>query len=63
MKQLDRHGTKANKEFLNEVMMLSLARHPNLVEIIGYCVDGDQRILVYEYMEKGSLSNHLHGIF
>lgn len=63
MKQLDRHGTKANKEFLAEVMMLSLLRHPNLVELIGYCADGDQRILVYQYMEMGSVTNHLHGNF
>ncbi|KAI7750976.1 hypothetical protein M8C21_011824 [Ambrosia artemisiifolia] len=62
VKQLDRHGTKANKEFLAEVMMLSRIRHRNLVQLIGYCADGDQRILVYEYMEKGSLINHLHEI-
>ncbi|KAK9069526.1 hypothetical protein SSX86_011430 [Deinandra increscens subsp. villosa] len=62
VKQLDRHGTKANKEFLAEVMMLSVLRHPNLVELIGYCADGDQRILVYEYMEMGSVKNHLHEV-
>ncbi|KAI3725589.1 hypothetical protein L1987_65380 [Smallanthus sonchifolius] len=62
VKQLDRHGTKANKEFLAEVMMLSLLRHPNLVDLIGYCADGDQRILVYEYMEMGSVKNHLHEV-
>lgn len=62
VKQLDRHGTKPNKEFLAQVMMLGLFRHPNLAELIGYCADGDQRILVYEYLEKGSLNNHLHGI-
>ncbi|KAK1432170.1 hypothetical protein QVD17_09062 [Tagetes erecta] len=62
VKQLDRHGTKANKEFLAEVMMLSLLRHPNLVELIGYCADGDQRILVYEYMEMGSVKHHLHEV-
>ncbi|KAF5790099.1 putative protein kinase RLK-Pelle-RLCK-VIIa-1 family [Helianthus annuus] len=62
VKQLDRHGTKANKEFLAEVMMLSRLRHPNLVELIGYCADGDQRILVYEYMQMGSLKNHLHEV-
>nr|XP_043615999.1 probable serine/threonine-protein kinase PBL26 [Erigeron canadensis] len=60
VKQLDRHGTKANKEFLAEVKLLSLLRHPNLAELIGYCADGDQRILVFEYMEKGSLKNLMH---
>lgn len=43
--------------------MLSLLHHPNLVNLIGYCADGDQRLLVYEYMPLGSLEDHLHGIF
>lgn len=41
--------------------MLSLLCHPNLVTLIGYCAEGDQRLLVYEYMPLGSLENHLHG--
>ena len=42
--------------------MLSLLHHPNLVNLIGYCADGDQRLLVYEFMSLGSLEDHLHGI-
>ncbi|XP_027362961.1 probable serine/threonine-protein kinase PBL7 isoform X3 [Abrus precatorius] len=42
--------------------MLSLLHHPNLVNLIGYCADGDQRLLVYEYMSLGSLEDHLHDI-
>jgi len=41
--------------------MLSLLHHPNLVSMIGYCAEGDQRLLVYEYMPLGSLESHLHG--
>jgi len=41
--------------------MLSLLHHPNLVNLIGYCADGDQRLLVYEFMSLGSLEDHLHG--
>ena len=41
--------------------MLSLLHHQNLVSLIGYCADGDQRLLVYEYMAFGSLEDHLHG--
>ncbi|KAH0902077.1 hypothetical protein HID58_041580 [Brassica napus] len=40
-------------------MMLSLLHHQNLVNLVGYCADGDQRILVYEYMQNGSLEDHL----
>ncbi|MQM06980.1 hypothetical protein Taro_039809 [Colocasia esculenta] len=59
VKQLDRNGLQGNREFLVEVLMLSLLHHPNLVNLLGYCADGDQRILVYEYMPLGSLEDHL----
>ncbi|KAG9455557.1 hypothetical protein H6P81_000065 [Aristolochia fimbriata] len=59
VKQLDRNGLQGNREFLVEVLMLSLVHHQNLVNLIGYCADGDQRILVYEYMPLGSLEDHL----
>lgn len=62
MKQLDRNGFQGNKEFLVEVLMLSLLHHPNLVSLVGYCAEGDQRILVYEYMASGSLEDHLLSI-
>ncbi|TVU37086.1 hypothetical protein EJB05_10377 [Eragrostis curvula] len=63
IKQLDRNGLQGNREFLVEVLMLSLLHHPNLVNLIGYCADGDQRLLVYEYMPLGSLEDHLHDPF
>uniref|UniRef100_A0A2P2KM40 non-specific serine/threonine protein kinase n=1 Tax=Rhizophora mucronata TaxID=61149 RepID=A0A2P2KM40_RHIMU len=62
IKQLDHNGLQGNREFLVEVLMLSLLHHPNLVNLIGYCADGDQRLLVYEYMPLGSLEDHLHEI-
>ncbi|PSS33952.1 Serine/threonine-protein kinase [Actinidia chinensis var. chinensis] len=62
VKQLDRNGLQGNREFLVEVLMLSLLHHPNLVNLIGYCADGDQRLLVYEFMSLGSLEDHLHDL-
>ncbi|KAJ4764586.1 Protein kinase superfamily protein [Rhynchospora pubera] len=62
VKQLDRNGLQGNREFLVEVLMLSLLHHQNLVNLIGYCADGDQRLLVYEFMPLGSLENHLHDL-
>ncbi|XVF81160.1 hypothetical protein PTKIN_Ptkin15bG0134600 [Pterospermum kingtungense] len=59
VKQLDRNGLQGNREFLVEVLMLSLLHHPNLVNLLGYCADGDQRLLVYEYMPLGSVEDHL----
>lgn len=61
VKQLDRNGFQGNREFLAEVLTLSIVHHPNLVNLLGYCADGQQRILVYEYMPNGSLENHLLG--
>ncbi|EES00508.1 hypothetical protein BDA96_03G122700 [Sorghum bicolor] len=62
VKQLDLNGFQGNREFLVEVLMLNLLHHPNLVNLHGYCVDGDQRLLVYEYMPLGSLEDHLHDL-
>ncbi|AQK99930.1 Protein kinase superfamily protein [Zea mays] len=59
VKQLDRNGFQGNREFLVEVLMLSLLHHPNLVKLLGYSTDSNQRILVYEYMPRGSLEDHL----
>lgn len=41
--------------------MISNIRHPNLVELIGCCVEGNNRILIYEYLENNSLGNALLG--
>lgn len=61
VKKLDRNGLQGSREFLVEMMMLSFLNHPFLVNLLGYCADGDQRILVYDYMSHGSLEDHLLG--
>uniref|UniRef100_A0A0A9EJT6 non-specific serine/threonine protein kinase n=2 Tax=Arundo donax TaxID=35708 RepID=A0A0A9EJT6_ARUDO len=59
IKKLKPEGFQGHKEWLTEVDYLGQLHHPNLVKLIGYCSDGDNRLLVYEYMPKGSLENHL----
>ncbi|XP_042402309.1 probable serine/threonine-protein kinase PBL21 [Zingiber officinale] len=59
IKQLKQDGYQGSNEFLVEVLMLTVLRHPNLVNLIGYCAEGDERLLVYEYMCKGTLEDHL----
>ncbi|KAH6765601.1 Protein kinase superfamily protein [Perilla frutescens var. hirtella] len=63
IKQLDHNGCQGIREFEAEVLTLSNAEHPNLVKLIGYGAEGDQRLLVYEYMGLGSLEEHLHDIW
>lgn len=41
------------------MFFLGQLRHPNLVNLIGYCLEDEQRLLVYEYMEGGNLENLL----
>ncbi|KAJ6886145.1 hypothetical protein NC651_026737 [Populus alba x Populus x berolinensis] len=50
-----------NREFVNEIGMISGLQHPNLVKLYGCCIEGDQLLLVYEYMENNSLSKALFG--
>ncbi|XP_010682613.1 probable serine/threonine-protein kinase PBL28 isoform X1 [Beta vulgaris subsp. vulgaris] len=51
---------EGEREFRVEVDILSRLDHPNLVSLIGYCADGKQRFLVYEYMQNGNLQDHLN---
>ncbi|KAI4386839.1 hypothetical protein MLD38_004737 [Melastoma candidum] len=59
VKLLDPDGLQGHKEWLTEVVFLGQLRHPNLVKLIGYCCEEDHRLLVYEYMPRGSLENQL----
>ncbi|KAK6145746.1 hypothetical protein DH2020_022566 [Rehmannia glutinosa] len=51
--------SKALDEFQSEIAVLSKVRHRHLVSLLGYSVEGNERILVYEYMSEGALSKHL----
>ncbi|XP_028213190.1 probable serine/threonine-protein kinase PBL28 isoform X1 [Glycine soja] len=55
-------AAEGEREFRVEVDLLSRLDHPNLVSLIGYCADGKNRFLVYEYMHNGNLQDHLNGI-
>ncbi|KAL4332050.1 hypothetical protein GQ457_07G030860 [Hibiscus cannabinus] len=59
VKVLDLDGTQGHREWLAEVIFLGQLKHPHLVNLIGYCYEDEHRLLVYEYMERGSLENQL----
>ncbi|ONM21130.1 PTI1-like tyrosine-protein kinase 3 [Zea mays] len=61
VKKLDASENEPNDEFLKQVSLASKLKHENLVEMLGYCVDGNYRILAYEFATMGSLHDVLHG--
>ncbi|WOL13346.1 hypothetical protein Cni_G22116 [Canna indica] len=61
VKVLSTESKQGIKEFLTEIDTISNVRHPNLVKLVGSCIQDSSRILVYEYVENGSLDRALLG--
>ncbi|GLU13865.1 hypothetical protein SLE2022_304750 [Rubroshorea leprosula] len=61
VKQLSSKSKQGTREFVNEIGMISALQHPNLVRLYGCCVEKNQLLLVYEYMENNSLALALFG--
>ncbi|XP_024989958.1 probable serine/threonine-protein kinase PIX13 [Cynara cardunculus var. scolymus] len=59
VKKSDSDSFQGLKEWQAEVKFLGKFSHPNLVKLLGYCWENKEFLLVYEYMQKGSLENHL----
>nr|XP_028956125.1 probable LRR receptor-like serine/threonine-protein kinase At1g53440 isoform X2 [Malus domestica] len=59
VKQLSSKSKQGNREFVNEIGMISALQHPHLVNLYGCCIEGNQLYLVYEYMENNSVSHAL----
>nr|XP_023915155.1 G-type lectin S-receptor-like serine/threonine-protein kinase LECRK3 [Quercus suber] len=62
VKKLGKVIEEGEKEFKTEVSTIGQTHHKNLVRLLGYCDEGQHRLLVYEYMSNGSLANFLFGI-
>ncbi|TYI29629.1 hypothetical protein ES332_A05G330200v1 [Gossypium tomentosum] len=67
VKQLSRSGFQGHKEWVTEVNVLGVVEHQNLVKLVGYCAEDDergiQRLLIYEYMPNRSVQDHLSARF
>ncbi|CAL9103178.1 calcium/calmodulin-regulated receptor-like kinase 2 isoform X1 [Musa acuminata AAA Group] len=60
VKVLSSNSSQGEKEFQTEVLLLSRLHHRNLVNLVGYCVDKSQRMLIYEFMTNGNLASFLY---
>ncbi|KZV45825.1 putative leucine-rich repeat receptor-like serine/threonine-protein kinase [Dorcoceras hygrometricum] len=61
VKQLSSKSKQGNREFINEIGMISALQHPHLVKLYGCCIEGNQLLLVYEFLENNSLARALFG--
>ncbi|CAK9198294.1 unnamed protein product [Sphagnum troendelagicum] len=61
VKRASRNSQQGAKEFYNEVDLLSRVHHKNLVALVGYCQEGEEQILIYEYMPGGTVRESLYG--
>ncbi|GMH03681.1 hypothetical protein Nepgr_005520 [Nepenthes gracilis] len=61
VKQLKAGGMQGEREFQAEVDTISRVHHKHLVSLVGYCISGSQRLLVYEFVPNKTLEFHLHG--
>eukprot|EP00252_Welwitschia_mirabilis_P007962 TRINITY_DN1966_c0_g1_i1.p1 TRINITY_DN1966_c0_g1~~TRINITY_DN1966_c0_g1_i1.p1 ORF type:complete len:732 (+),score=169.71 TRINITY_DN1966_c0_g1_i1:493-2688(+) len=61
VKQLKIGSGQGEREFCAEVETISRIHHRHLVSLVGYCISGMQRLLVYDYVPNGTLEHHLHG--
>ncbi|XP_048444585.1 probable leucine-rich repeat receptor-like serine/threonine-protein kinase At3g14840 isoform X2 [Pyrus x bretschneideri] len=59
VKQLSSKSKQGNREFVNEIGMISALQHPHLVKLHGCCIEGNQLLLVYEYLENNSVAHAL----
>lgn len=62
IKVLSSESRQGTKEFLNELSVISSITHHNLVKCHGCCANGDQKMLVYNYLENNSLAKALFGM-
>lgn len=61
IKQLKAGSGQGEREFQAEIQIISRVHHKHLVSLLGYCITGSQRLLVYDFVPNKTLEFHLHG--
>ena len=61
VKQLSEASRHGKRQFVTEIATISAVQHRNLVSLYGCCIEGNRSLLVYEYLENGSLDQAIFG--